>query len=177
MLGHIVLATAMAFVYGGNDQQMARQLDAGSYGSTAEPGSTGFVVSYGDGVTLRVPVQPLATLSSSSLGALHTQPASTFDPEGAVDLAASLLEQQDGHRVLVVDEGVPMPPRLRDYLARNGIELRMPELHENGHHVISYESRRPHPPGPSGLPWWALLGANLGLLCLAAGLMRRANRS
>jgi MYXO-CTERM domain-containing protein len=174
MVGPVVLAIAMGFVYGGDDATMARELDAQSLGN-ADYADVGFVVSYGDGVSLRVPVQPLAGMSSTSLGPPRPRNGAAPSREGGVALAVALLEREDASRKLLVMVGDHVIPwRLRDRIAADHIEV---ELLDGDPPVV--EPRRDTSPGstssapPRSDPSWQPLAA-LALLGLAAALARRS---
>lgn len=182
MLGHLALSVAMAFVYGGDDAQMAQRLDDLSLGSKT---GTGLVVSYADGVSLRVGPQSLASIGGSSLGMSHAH-VTTLDPIGGIDLALAELERvDDSTKWLLVDEHALA---YRDLFAERAHAahvtiLPLPDVKSSSTRVPPpARVRITHCPSllmPSELPddaprapWDSI--ASLALLGLAAGLARRA---
>ena len=180
MLGHLALSVAMAFVYGGSDADMARTLDDMNLGAKS---GVGVVVAYGHGVTLRVPLQPLAGISGSSLGPLHEQPVEV-DAIGALDVAIAELERLDETpKLLYLDEDAFANRSLFEQRARaSKIEMvALPAMKRTVHvspkprpyscPVLQMPRDLPEPAQPV-MPWSSL--GSLALLGLAAGLARRA---
>jgi hypothetical protein len=120
MLAHIALSIALAFVSQGDDATMARQLDAASLGN-ADAISIGIAISCYRGVAVRVPMQPLVTISGSSLAHDLQRPAAP-DCDGALELALVELEHVDTPRRAIVTD-LPVPPALQKRAAAAHVEL------------------------------------------------------
>src|SRR5690242_14291969 len=101
MLPQIAMSVALAFVYGGNDAQVARQIDDVGLGTIAPADSVGIVIAANDGVVVHGGMQPLSSLALAAPGgeqwAQHLPP----DPDGALAIALAELDRTDqSQRVL-----------------------------------------------------------------------------
>jgi hypothetical protein len=122
MPADIALSIAIAFVTRESDASLARELDAADLGA-AGAGSTGVVISCDRGVTVRVSMQPLAAVSSSSLVRSDVldrddQP----DCDGALELALAELGQSAGPRSLIVTD-VTVPEAFRNRAAARAVDI------------------------------------------------------
>ena len=192
MLPQIAMSVALAFVYGGNDARMARQLDDVGLGTIAPADSVGIVIGASDGVVIHGGMQPLTNLSLPAPGEGQWVEHLPPDPDGALSIALAELDRTDqAQRVLIASDLDPAavarisdraraehvqvlvgPPSLaREALDPKPLEVRCPSAR-----MAARPGRRQHHARHRHGRWWDRLAASLALLGLAGVLARRATR-
>lgn len=189
------MSVALAFVYGGNNAQMARQLDDVGLGTIAPADSVGIVVGANDGVVVHGGMQPLASLELSAPGGEQWVAHLPPDPDGALAIALAELDRtgQTERAIIASDLDPAAVARISDRARaahvqvlvgppavalevldpkplKVQVEVRCPSARMVARHWRHHFRHHHH-----GW-WWDRLAASLALLGLAGLLARRATR-
>ena len=99
MLAQVVLSLSVVIVSGGDDRELARQIDEvrAQFGD-AQP-AYGHVISFRHGVVVRAQLHALATLEVERD---RSDPWAAPDPEGAVAAALAILDREPGDEKMLV---------------------------------------------------------------------------